>query len=70
VHAEDFFVDDCCHRQTIEAIDESLPELNVIPSLTLIVEAVNAVDRRTFMVSPKNEKVLRIPVRAKIRAPC
>ena len=44
MHAEDLFIDDRSHRKAVEAIDEGLPQLNVIPSFALIVKAVNTVD--------------------------
>lgn len=66
VHAEDLFVDDSRHREAVEAVDEGLPQLNVIPSLALIVEAVDTVDGRTLVIATKDEKVLRVPEIAKI----
>ena len=44
MHCEDFFVDDCCNRQAIEAVGERLPELYVIPPLTLVIESIYAID--------------------------
>ena len=60
MHREDLFVDDRGYRQAIEAIRKSLPELDVVATLALIVEAVDAVDRGAFMVAAQNEEVLRV----------
>lgn len=60
MHGEDFFVDDSGDRQAVEAVGEGLPELDVVPPLTLIVETVYAVDRGTFVVTAENEKVFRV----------
>lgn len=58
MHGENLLVNDGSNGKTIEAIGESLPELDVIPPLALVVEAIDAVDGCTFMVSAKHEKVL------------
>jgi hypothetical protein len=60
VHCEDLLVDDCCDRQAVEAISKRLPQLDVIPSLALVVEAVNAVDGGAFVVAAQDEEVFRI----------
>jgi hypothetical protein len=60
VHGEDLLIDDCRNGQAVEAIGEGLPELDVISSLTLVVETVNAVDGSTFVISTENEKILRV----------
>ncbi len=57
MHGEDLFVDDGCDGKTVEAICESLPQLDVVPSLALIVEAINAVDGCTFVVAAEDEEV-------------
>lgn len=44
VHCEDLLVDDRSNGQAVEAISESLPQLDVVPSLALIVESVDTVD--------------------------
>ena len=60
MHGEDLFVDDRRDGETIEAISECLPQLNIISPLALVVKAVDAVNRSTLMITPENEKVLRI----------
>eukprot|EP00449_Zooxanthella_nutricula_P004904 CAMPEP_0198522210 /NCGR_PEP_ID=MMETSP1462-20131121/21401_1 /TAXON_ID=1333877 /ORGANISM="Brandtodinium nutriculum, Strain RCC3387" /LENGTH=176 /DNA_ID=CAMNT_0044251867 /DNA_START=136 /DNA_END=662 /DNA_ORIENTATION=+ len=60
VHADDFFVDEPAHWQAIEDVAEVFPQLDVVPSLALIVEAVNPGDRRALMVSAQQEKILWI----------
>jgi len=57
VHAENLLVDDGCDGQAIKTVSERLPKLDVISSLALIVESVNAVDRRALVVASEQEKV-------------
>ena len=60
MHCENLLIDDCSNWQAVEAVCECLPKLDVIPSLTLIVEAVDTVDRGAFVVTTEDEKVLGI----------
>ena len=60
MHAEDLLVDDRAHRQAVEAVREGLPELDVVASLALVVEPVDAVDRRALVVAAQQEEVLRV----------
>jgi hypothetical protein len=60
VHGEDFLVDNSGDRQTVEAVCEGLPQLDVVATLALVVEAVDAVDRRTLVVAAKHEEVLGV----------
>jgi hypothetical protein len=60
MHCEDLLVDDSGDRQAVEAVGESLPQLNVVPSLALVVETINAVDRGTLMVAAQDEEVLGV----------
>lgn len=60
MHGEDLFVDDGSDRQAVEAIRKSLPQLDVVSALALIVEAVNTVDAGTFVVSSQDEEILWI----------
>lgn len=60
VHGEDFLVDDGCNRQAVEAVRKRLPQLNVVTSLALIVEPVNAVDAGALVVSAEDEEVFRV----------
>ena len=58
MHAEYLVVHDCSHGQAVEAVSEDFPETNAEPALALIVEAVDAVDGRTFVVSSEEEEVV------------
>lgn len=58
VHGEDLLVDNGSDRQAVEAIRKSLPQLDVVPSLAFIVEAVDAVDGGALVVAAENEEVL------------
>lgn len=60
MHSEDFLVNYGCNWQAIEAVGERLPQFDVIPPLTFIVESVDTVDRGTLMIPPKDKKVLGI----------
>lgn len=60
MHGEDLLVNDSCNWQAVEAIGESLPELNVISTLAFIIESINAVNGCTFVVTTENEEVLRV----------
>jgi len=44
VHAEDLLVDDGGNGQTVEAIRKSLPQLDVVASFALVIEAVYSVN--------------------------
>lgn len=58
VAAEDLLVDDGCHGQAVKAVGERLPQLDVVASFALVVEAVDAVDRCALVVAAQQEKVL------------
>lgn len=60
VHGENLLVDDRRNRQTVEAVGERLPELDVVSSLALVVESIDTVDRGTLVVAAQNEEILRI----------
>lgn len=56
MHCEDLLIDYGSNGQAVEAVCKRLPELDIVSSLTLIIEAINAVDRSAFMVATKDEK--------------
>lgn len=60
VHGEDLLVNDGSNGKAVEAVGESLPELDVVSALALIVETVDTVDRGTLVVSTQNEEVLGV----------
>lgn len=60
MHGEDLLVDDSGDRQAVEAIRKSLPELDVVTTLALIVEAVDTVDGGALVVSSQDEEVLGV----------
>lgn len=60
VHGEDLLVNDGRNGQAVEAVGERLPELDVVSSLALVVEAVDTVDGGTLMVAAQNEEVLGV----------
>ena len=44
MHAEYLFVNYSSDRETIETISESLPQLDVVSSLALVIEPIDSVD--------------------------
>ena len=60
MHSEDLLVNDCCNGQAVEAVSEGLPELDVVPSLALIVEPIDPVDGSTFVVATQDEEVFGV----------
>jgi hypothetical protein len=86
VTTKDLLVDDGRHWQTVEAVGECFPQLDVVPPfacldgtgselvslvrgqnnnhnnqiLTLVIEAINAIDGSTFVIPAQQEKVFRV----------
>lgn len=60
VHGEDLLVDNSGNGQTVEAVGKGLPELNVVATLALVVEAVDAVDGGALVVAAEDEEVLGV----------
>ena len=71
--AEDFFIDNCGERQTVEAICERFPKLqewkinyrirreaylDVIPPFAFVIEAVDSVDGSALVIASEEEEVL------------
>lgn len=52
MHGEDLLIDDGRYGQAIEAVRKGLPQLDIVPSLALIIEAVDPIDRGTLMIAP------------------
>ena len=60
VHGEDLLINDSGNGQAVEAVGKCLPKLDVVSSLALIVEAIDAVDRGAFVVAAEDEEVFRV----------
>jgi hypothetical protein len=58
VHSQYPLVDNCDNRKAVEAIRECLPELDIVPSLTLVVEAIDAIDRGSLMIATQEKEIL------------
>lgn len=58
MNTEDLFIDHSGYGKAVEAVGESLPELSVVTALAFIVETINTIDRSTFVITTKKEKVL------------
>lgn len=60
MHAENLLVNKSGHRKAIEDVTEHAPESDGIPTLALIVEAVDSINLCAFMIASKKEEVLGI----------
>jgi hypothetical protein len=60
VTAEDFFIQNSSNRKTVEAISESLPQLDIIPPFTLIIEPIDAIYTCTFVIASQQKEILWI----------
>lgn len=60
MHAQNFLVNKCGNRKAVKAVSKRLPNSNVVPSLALIIEAIDSVDRGALVVSSQEEEVLRV----------
>lgn len=60
VHGENLLINDRRNWQTVEAVGESLPKLDVVSSLALVVETIDTIDRGTLVVAAQNEEVLGV----------
>lgn len=60
MHGEDLLIDDGSNGEAVEAVGEGFPQLDVVPSLALVVEAVNAVDRGALVVAAQDEEVFGV----------
>ena len=60
MHGEDLLVNDGSDWQAVETIGESLPQLNVISPLALVVETVDSIDGGALVVTAEHEEVFRV----------
>lgn len=60
MHGENLLVDNGGNGKAVEAVGESLPQLNVVATLALVVEAINAVDGGALVVAAQDEEVFGI----------
>mmetsp|Transcript_23177 Transcript_23177/g.37615 ORF Transcript_23177/g.37615 Transcript_23177/m.37615 type:complete len:263 (+) Transcript_23177:584-1372(+) len=58
--AEYLLVDDRRAREAIEAIRKCFPQLDPEAALALVVESVNAVDRRALVITAQHEEILGV----------
>ena len=57
---EDFLVNDCGYGQTIEAVGEGFPQFDIVTAFDFVVEAVDTVDRCTFVIATQEKEVLGV----------
>ena len=60
MHGENLLINNGGNRQAVEAVGESLPQLNVVSAFALIVESVDTVNRGALVVAAQNEEVLGV----------
>lgn len=60
MHGEDLLVDDGSNGQAVETVRKRLPQLDVVPALAFVVEAIDAVDGGALVVATQDEEVFRI----------
>jgi hypothetical protein len=60
MHAKNLLIDESCNGEAIEAVSESLPKLDVIAALALIIESINTINGGALMVSTEEEEVLGV----------
>lgn len=60
MHTENLVINDSSYWKAVEAISKELPKPNTETALALVVEAVNPINGSTFMVSSKEEEVVRV----------
>lgn len=60
MHGEDLLINDGGNGQAVEAVGKSLPKLDVVAPLALVVETVDTVDGRALVVAAQNEEVLGV----------
>lgn len=58
VHAQNPRLDEARDGHAVERVGEQLPNLHRVAALTLVVEAIDAVDRRALVVAAQKEKVV------------
>lgn len=61
MHAQYLVINERCNGQAVEAIGEYLPQPNIEPPLTFVIETVDSVDLRVLMVPPQQEDLLGVP---------
>ena len=61
MHAQYLVINERCNGQAVEAIGEYLPQPNIEPPLTFVIETVDSVDLRILMVPPQQENLFGVP---------
>lgn len=61
VHGENLLVNDGSNGQAVEAVGEGLPQLDIVSSLALVIEAIDTVDGGALVVATQDEEVLGVP---------
>jgi hypothetical protein len=60
VHGKNLLVDDSGDRKAVEAIGECFPQLDIVATLALVVEAIDSVDRGALVVTSEDEEVFGV----------
>lgn len=60
MHGKNLLVDDSGDRKAVEAIGECFPQLDIVATLALVVEAIDSVDRGALVVTSEDEEVFGV----------
>ncbi|KAL3809075.1 hypothetical protein ACHAXA_007860, partial [Cyclostephanos tholiformis] len=60
MHAKYFLVYYRTHGEAVEDVAEDFPQPNGVPSFALVVETINPIDPRRFVISSEDEEILGI----------
>lgn len=50
MYTKDLFIDNGSDGEAVEGVGESFPQFYIVPSLALVIEAIDSADGRTFMI--------------------
>ncbi len=62
MHGEDLLIDDRGDGQAVETISKCLPQLDVVSSFAFIVEAIDTIDRGTFVITSEEIVILTVNI--------
>jgi len=60
MHTKNLLINNGRHRQTVKTVSKRLPQLNIVPSLTFVIETINPVNAGTFVITSQDKEILRV----------
>lgn len=60
MHTKNFSFNNCSDRHIVKTVRKCFPKSNRVSSLTFFVESINSINTIRFMISSKNEEIVRI----------